>query len=230
MRYKGFILDIDNTLYDYNSNHEKAFELLILETQKETNKNKDIVIEAYIQARKEIHIELSETASSHNRLLYIQRTLELLHINSMNLSLKLYNTYWDTFLNHMKPFDNAIEFLNQYKDKSICLLTDLTAHIQHRKIEKLGLYKYADYIVTSEEAGKEKPHPYMFMLALKKMNLKSSEVCMIGDSYKKDIVGASQLGIQSFWLNREEIKENTNSDLIVEFQNFKELEERMSYE
>jgi len=227
MKYKGLILDIDNTLYDYKSTHENAFELLVLETKKETNKNKDTVIEAYIQARKEIHIELSETASSHNRLLYIQRMLELLHVNSMNLSLKLYNTYWNTFLNTMKPYNNVIEFLNHHKDKSICLLTDLTAHIQHRKVEKLGLDKYADFIVTSEEAGKEKPHPYMFMLALKKMNLNSSEVCMIGDSYKKDIIGASQLGIQSFWLNRANIKKSYNNTYITEFKNFKELEGRI---
>jgi len=224
MKYKGLLLDIDNTLYNYDNTHKKALEQLILSTHNETSKDEAVIKTAYLQARAQIHTELAETASSHNRLLYIQRMLELLNINSMNLSLKLYNTYWDTFLDSMELHSGALEFLQVHQDKSICLVTDLTAHIQHRKIEKLGLYKYADYLVTSEEAGKEKPHPYMFMLALKKMNLKADEVCMIGDSYKKDILGASQLCIQSFWLNKEKKIKEYNSQYITEFTNFKELE------
>lgn len=223
MKYKGLLLDIDNTLYNYDSAHKKALEQLIFVTHNATSKDVSAIKMAYLQARGQTHTELSETASSHNRLLYIQRMLELLDIKSMNLSLKLYNTYWDTFLNSMEPYSGALDFLQEHQDKSICLVTDLTAHIQHRKIEKLGLYRYADYLVTSEEAGKEKPHPYMFMLALKKMNLKSDDVCMIGDSYKKDIIGASTLGINSFWLNRENKKENYGNDLIIEFEDFKEL-------
>ena len=81
---------------------------------------------------------------------------------------KIYNIYWDTFLENMIPFDEVYEFLEKYKNK-ICLVTDLTAHIQYRKIEKLRLNKYISRVVTSEEVGKEKPHPYMFILALEKL-------------------------------------------------------------
>lgn len=228
MKYKGLLLDIDNTLYNYDDTHRKALEQLILSTHNETSKSRELIKEAYLKARAQIHVELSETASSHNRLLYIQRMLELLDVNSMNLSLKLYNTYWDTFLDKIKIYDGVNQFLRTHRHLKICLVTDLTAHIQHRKIEKLGLYQYANYIVSSEEAGKEKPHPYMFMLALKKMDLRVDEICMIGDSYKKDILGASTLGIQSFWLNKENKKENTDNKLIVEFQDFKELERLIS--
>jgi len=224
MKYKGLLLDIDNTLYNYSDTHQKALEQLILITHNETSKDKTEIKDAYLRARTQIHTELSETASSHNRLLYIQRMFELLNINSMNLSLKLYNVYWDTFLDSIRLYDGVVKFLQLHQDKCICLVTDLTAHIQHRKIEKLGLYKYADYAVTSEEAGIEKPHPTMFMLALKKMNLNVDEVCMIGDSYKKDIIGASTLGIKSFWLNKENQKETFESKLIVEFQEFEELQ------
>ncbi len=223
MIYKGILLDIDNTLYDYNKAHAVALtafqglanEILGLDISSINN--------AFQKARKQIHVQLSETASSHNRLLYIQRMLELLNRNSMNLSLKLYEKYWKTFLENMLPFSGVVDFLEANKNKKICLLTDLTAHIQHRKIEKLQLEKYADVVVTSEEAGIEKPHPYMFMLGLKKMNLLSDDVCMIGDSYKKDILGASDLGIQSFWLNKKGDKENVESNLIVEFKEFSEL-------
>ena len=224
MKYKGLLLDIDNTLYNYNDAHKIALKQLILATHKKTSKKIAIIKITYIEARTQINIELSETASSHNRLLYIQRMLELLNENSMNLSLKLYNIYWDTFLDTIKLYNGVLKFMQNHQDKLICFVTDLTANIQHRKIERLGLYKYANYIVTSEEVGKEKPHPYMFILALKKMGINANEACMIGDSYKKDILGASRLGIQSYWLYKNNIKNNIKNKLIVGFQNFEELE------
>jgi len=222
VKYKGLLLDIDNTLYNYDSTHQYALGK-VLDYCIDTFKISEYELkEAYTIARKKVHIELSETASSHNRLLYFQKMLEILKINPLKYSYTIYNIYWDNFLEYMKPFDGIYELLEKYKD-NICLVTDLTAHIQYRKIEKLRLEKYCNQIVTSEEAGKEKPHPYMFMLALQKLNLQTNEVCMIGDSFKKDIFGASNLGIQSIWLNSEEKIEVYDTKKVSIVKKFKEI-------
>lgn len=225
MDFKGIILDIDDTIYDYASAHKNAYEHLITSVEKETGKKVDDIKIAYEASRKQIHADLPEMASSHNRLLYIQRMLEHLNVNSMNLSLKFYNTYWDNFIQNMTLFDGVEEFLEFNKHKKICLLTDLTAHIQHRKIEMLNLHKYADYLVTSEEVGIEKPHPYMFMSALNKMGLMAHEVIMVGDSYKKDILGAKRQGIQAFWFNSNGGVNAPECDNIFEFNSFTKLNE-----
>lgn len=34
----------------------------------------------------------------------------------------------------------------------------MTAYVQYRKLEAIGVTSYIDFIVTSEEAGAEKPH------------------------------------------------------------------------
>lgn len=224
MRYKGILLDIDNTLYDYNSTHESALNKVIDFCSLKFNLTKEELVYAYSIARKKVHIELSETASSHNRLLYFQKMLEVLNLNSLLYGMKLYNLYWDTFLDEMIPFEGIYDFLEMYKNK-ICLVTDLTAHIQYRKIKKLKLAKYCNFIVTSEEAGREKPHPYMFMMGLDKLGFNKSEVCMVGDSFKKDIFGASNLDIQSIWLNSEMKIENYDTDKVVEVKCFKEIME-----
>lgn len=225
MKYKGILLDIDHTLYDYNLAHKKSLDTLLQLTKAKINRSPLAIEQAYLQARLQINNELAETASSHNRLLYIQRMLELLNLNSLSLGLEIYDAYWDTFLNVMKPYDGVNDFLNSCGGVPICLITDLTTHIQHRKIKKLGLDKYATQLVTSEEAGREKPHPYMFMLSLKKLNLNVTEVCMVGDNFQKDILGASALGISSFWLNKDNKKETIQNDLIKEFQCFSDLKE-----
>jgi len=221
MKYKGILVDIDNTLYGYGSPHFKALDKIYQVCLEQFNISKEKTKIAFETARKKIHIELSETAASHNRLLYIQKMLELLKINPLSYSILIYNAYWDTFLNNIEIYEGVNDLFEKYRGK-ICLVTDLTAHIQYRKINKLKLEKYIDCVVTSEEAGKEKPHPYLFMLALKKINLKPEEVCMIGDSFKKDIVGATNLGIKSFWINHEHTIETIDKSLVTELKSFKE--------
>jgi len=223
MKYKGILLDIDNTLYGYDESHKIALWVVVDFVKNNFSFSEDEIIIAYHQARKMVQIELGLTASSHNRVLYFQKMLEILNINSLKYSLTVYNLYWDAFLIAMKPFDNVYKLLEKYKDK-ICLVTDLTAHIQHRKIKELKLDKYISKMVTSEEAGREKPHPYIFMAALKKINLNADEVCMIGDSFSKDISGASNLGIDSIWINLKRENKEFDSSLVTEVYSFEEIE------
>ena len=122
----------------------------------------------------------------------------------------------------MKPFEGVYELLKKYKN-NICLATDLTADIQYRKIKKLKLHNYCNSVVTSEEAGREKPHPYMFMLSLQKLGLKASEVCVIGDSFNKDIFGARNSQIDAIWLNQDNKNEIYTDSKIKEVNKFNEI-------
>jgi HAD superfamily hydrolase (TIGR01509 family) len=50
-------------------------------------------------------------------------------------------------------------------------------------LEKTGLLKYFQYIVSSKEAGKSKPGPDVFLLAAKKLGVEASECLVIEDSF-----------------------------------------------
>ena len=205
--YKGILLDIDNTLYTYDPLHNAAQSRVFEYLHSSFDIDLKIISAAFKQAKLQVKQITSETAASHNRLLYMQNLCELLELNSLSQSMVLYNIYWDTFLENLYLSEGAQHFFQRYGHLKICLVTDLTAHIQHRKVEKLELNKWANYMVTSEEAGCEKPHPFMFQLALEKLDLSKSDVCMIGDSYKKDIQGAQRLGIDAYWLTSTPVNE-----------------------
>jgi putative hydrolase of the HAD superfamily len=66
---------------------------------------------------------------------------------------------------------------------------------------QLKIDSLVDWIVSSEEAGVEKPHPYIFHLALRKMGLDQKEVLMIGDSQQKDILGSKLLNIRYYHID-----------------------------
>ncbi|MEK3717812.1 HAD family hydrolase [Paenibacillus sp. FSL R7-0333] len=201
MHFQGYLIDLDDTLYDYQSVNKIALSYTFEKISLELQVSVETAEQSFLNARSQINIELSGTAASHNRLLYIQRMLEILGVSPVSYSLELYEYYWSTLLDHIVVNESVYDFLDLIKDKKVCILTDLTAHIQHRKIKKLNIDSHINYLVTSEEAGHEKPHPYMFLLAARKMKLNVNEMCMIGDNYEKDILGASRLGIEAYLYN-----------------------------
>lgn len=222
MKYKGILLDIDNTLYAYEPAHQAAMEVVIQICADKFGVSRNEFDDAFEKARKKTHIQLAETASSHNRLLYFQTMMELLLLNPLEGALALYTNYWDTFMEHIIVFDGVYELLEKFRDR-VCLVTDLTADIQHKKVLKLGLHQYTKYMVTSEEAGREKPDAAMFNTGLLKLGLAKEDVCMIGDSFSKDIVGATQLNIQSIWLNPDSKTEIYDATLVSEVKSFKQI-------
>lgn len=222
MKFKGILLDIDNTLYDYKKRHEYALESVFNSLGTEHALPKETLTKLYAQARSQIHKELSGTAAAHNRMLYFQRMFELLNFNALKYALSAYNKYWNVFLDSLVVREGVCDFLDFVKDAKICLVSDLTAHIQYRKIQRLRLAGYADFLVTSEEAGREKPHPRIFKMALTKLKIPASRVCMIGDCFEKDILGAIKLKIKSFWLNTKNETKKAHP-LVTPFKNFFEL-------
>lgn len=229
MGCKGILLDLDDTLYNYDHAHAKGMDAVFHYATGIVNKNKDEVEAMFLKAKRSVKEALNKTAASHNRMLYFQRMFEYLQVNAQLYALEAYELYWNTFLKSMCFYNGAEEFLDSTSDIPICLVTDLTAHIQHRKIMTLGIQSYINFMVSSEEAGIEKPNPRIFKKALDKLGLQPNEVIMIGDNFKKDIAGASHLGIKSFWLNHQrQHTPNTDNQFEVIF-DFLQLKERLGY-
>ncbi len=57
-------------------------------------------------------------------------------------------------------------------------------------------------VFTSEAAKSYKPRPEIFEMALKETNLSPKEIVHIGDSISSDVKGATNLGINTIWINR----------------------------
>ncbi|MBQ9311943.1 MAG: HAD family hydrolase [Bacteroidales bacterium] len=60
--------------------------------------------------------------------------------------------------------------------------------------------EYFDIVVESAIVGISKPDKRLLQYALDKINVSPIDTIMIGDSYKKDIVPAKQLGCSTIWL------------------------------
>ena len=198
---KGVLLDLDNTLYSYNYCHHIAINNCRSMLLTHLNISSDEFDKHLINSKKRVKAELIGTASSHSRFIYFQKMLEsFTGKTQIDLTMELEKHYWDSYIASMEIEKSALGFLETCKmnNVEIVIVTDLTAKIQFLKLKKLGIQKYISFVVTSEEAGVEKPHPYIFQLALEKLKMAVSEVIMIGDNNSKDIFGSELLGIKSF--------------------------------
>ena len=69
-------------------------------------------------------------------------------------------------------------------------------------LEEFGLTKYFNSIIESSVVGLRKPDPALFDLGVKALGVKTDEIVVIGDSYRKDIYPSSTLGCRTVWLKK----------------------------
>jgi len=101
-------------------------------------------------------------------------------------------------------FDDVLPTLKtlQGRDLTLGLITNLDREMQPLSRE-LGLEAYLSFVVTSVEAGADKPNPPIFLAALNKANVSATEAIHVGDQYQSDVAGAVGVGINPILLDRD---------------------------
>lgn len=206
---KGLLSDLDDTLYAYNPCHKAGYAACCNLAKEQYGISEEDFTQYWKQARDKVHHDLYGQGASHSRLLYAQKLGETAFgFTHPEFTLEMENIYWDTFLNTMQWNSEVKAFLDRAKtaNHKMCIVTDLTAQIQLKKWRKLGLEEYFSFLVSSEEAGIEKPGNYMYELALQKLGLSAEEVIMIGDSQEKDVNAPQQMGIKSYLIKEGKLQ------------------------
>lgn len=206
---KAVFFDLDDTLFDYEHAHHKALAKVFWRIHTITKMNIDLIALMFELAQKDVKMQLIGTAASHNRDLYFQKFFEKMNLKCKNAILpktiiELYDLYWSTFYPSMKKEVRSKKILQYLRKKGIkiWIITDSITYTQLRKLERLQLSEEIDILITSEEAGTEKPHSWGFLLACHKAGVLASESLMVGDNIERDIEGAQWVGMKGIWINR----------------------------
>ena len=153
------IFDLDNTLYDYKMANSAGQSALNSFLSKHLGRPEMEISRLLEESQLRVKSRLGNTASSHNRLLYIRGLLVQLNIHTnAAFALECEQVFWREYLNKTRLFPGVEElfsFLRLGKTRTV-LVTDLTSQIQLRKLAWLGLDKAFEFVITSEEAGGDK--------------------------------------------------------------------------
>lgn len=69
-------------------------------------------------------------------------------------------------------------------------------------LNELGLASLLQVVVTSQDAGFNKPHPGIFVKALTQAKMQPAEAMYVGDHYQVDVLGAKGAGMKGILLDR----------------------------
>ena len=202
---KAVIFDVDNTLYNFTKAHKAAFRALAAYADERLGLSGESFERLHRETAEELRAYMGEVAALHNRCIRYQVMLEKLGLPLYPHVLEMEGFYWDTLLKEAVPSANAKETLRSLKDRGIRMGvgTDMTARMQFRKLEMLGMLAYVDFLVSSEEAGAEKPALSFFARCVEKAGFGKKECLFVGDSLRKDVLGALDAGLQAVWYGPE---------------------------
>lgn len=226
------VLDLDDTLIDYTASHAQARSAMLERGVRLLRVPRRELEEAVDEGRRLIKEQVGPTAASHNRLLYLQRGLEVLGLGvQVEAAVALERVYWRHLLMASRVFPGVETFLSSARTNgaTLALVTDLTAEAQFEKLLYFRLDRHLDILVTSEEAGGDKITGRPLELLRRKLPAGALDgpVWSIGDA-EHDLVGPKkELGAVTFqrllqpWTSRHPAAD-------VAFLDFRELEDRLA--
>jgi len=111
-----------------------------------------------------------------------------------------------------KTFPHAHETLQYLKEKAyeLHIITNGFNEVQGKKLKNSKLDSFFTQVITSEDAGANKPSPKIFEYALNLANAIPENSLMIGDDLKTDIAGAKNSNINQIYFNNLKIKHDKN--------------------
>ena len=198
---KSVIFDLDDTLYDFTSAHAVALRRLTAYAGANLDLSPERFEALHRDAFRRQKERLGSCAAIHNRLIRFQLMLEAVG-KPVGHAPEMADLYWNALLERIRPMEGAIDALAslRFMGLTVGIGSNMTADWQYAKLKRLGLMTYVDFIVTSEEAGAEKPDTTLFLLCAEKAGCAPEECAFVGDSLRGDAMGARDAGMAAYWL------------------------------
>lgn len=201
MRYRHFLLDLDDTLLDFRASERLSFERtvqsfglispdarLFADYQRENHKLW-VDFERGLVSKDALKVErFQRTFSAHG-----------LDIDPVEASRR----YLDCLPETVVLIDGAIALCEALSvSGEVGIITNGIEYVQAKRIEKAGLGDWVKFVATSEACGFAKPDGRFFHYSIEKFSrISKPETIIVGDRLDADVLGANQFGIDSYWFN-----------------------------
>ncbi len=203
---KAVIFDVDGTLTDPAGSERTAVKMLY----KKLNCSDKVSMEKFIklwfeEAYKQFDRYLAgEIKGEEHRILRVTSVFEKIGkpityedaIDILKLHVKQYNDSWTLYEDVIPVLDHLKE------DYKLGIISNGRSHLQHEKLEQLGITDYFSSVIIAEDAGVAKPDPEIYQTCLYNLDVDPSEAIFIGDDILIDIIGAIRARMHSAWINR----------------------------
>lgn len=210
-KYKGLLLDVDDTLLDFKAAEIYAFKKLLTTINVEY---KDEYLEKYSKDNLALWKKY-ERGEIERKTIFEDRMKPLFEmLNLKEDPVKSSYLYLDYLSECATILGNSYQELERLSKKyDLYIISNGEPHVQYPRIKASGIDKFFKGIYISEEIGAQKPKKEFFDYVFNEIRIDIKDCCVIGDSLSSDIIGAINYGIDSCWFNPN----NKESDLGITY-------------
>ena len=207
MRYPIILLDVDDTLLDFQAAEACALrDTLTARNIPATDEN----VALYSRVNRSWWEKFERGECEKSALLWLRFEEFFSRLGVAFDPHAAQHEYHENLGNYAFLIPGAEALCRELKARGhkLYVVTNGTAHIQHRRFGASGLEAYMDGVFISEEMGTQKPAPEFFEKVFAALEWPDKENCIIlGDSQSSDMLGGKNAGITTCWYNpKGEIK------------------------
>lgn len=117
-------------------------------------------------------------------------------LNKFHLKKVLWNSEYE------RLYPDVPEILERLSSKyCLGIIANQSGGLTER-LEAFHILEHFDIVISSSDAGCEKPNKRIFEIALEKTECRALQACMIGDRIDNDIIPAQQAGMKTVWVKQ----------------------------
>ncbi len=200
MKYKVFLVDADDTLFDFQAAAESSLRRAFNECGLEYKEHYKSV---YMRINEGLWKRLERREITKAQLLEYRFSTVLKELNIDYDDVLLNDAYVRALSDSAHHISGAREFLEELKSLGdIYIITNGTYSVQISRMKKFGMERYIKGSFISEKIGAEKPsEKFMQCVTQELAFVKKQEMLIIGDSLSSDVKLGENNGVDCVWFN-----------------------------
>ncbi len=216
------VLDLDDTILDYNSTGEAVWKWLFRDFAPRMGISVERLQQAVNDSRQWYWTDPDRFREGRLDLKTARRKIthgafEKMDRTDRGTADELADAFTREREIAVQLFDGALDALNRIRRSGarMVLLTNGDAPTQRAKIERFRLAEYFQSILIEGETGVGNPDPRAHRAALAALEADPQSVWMVGDDWECDIAPAMGLGMRTVWICEGEKSTGKPADLTI---------------
>lgn len=222
--YTCVLLDVDNTLLDFDAAERQALTAMLEEY---ALPNDAAACEVYHTVNKELWQALAKGKLTKSKLFQTRfsRFMQAMGLPDNGKSHAMNDRYEELLATHADLIPGALTALEELGEvATLATVSNGAAMVQQARIHDSGIERYMDGIYISEKVGAAKPSAKLFEHVLKDLGITNrSRVLMVGDDLLADIKGGQNAGLDTCWVNFKNEENTTGIVPKYEVHSYEEL-------
>lgn len=206
---KAILFDMDDTILAYSHNTDHSWQVVCNDfADRVGNLKSDTLIRAIKGSAASYWSDPEQHRTGRLNLdvarqQIVATALRQLDVDDSSLAHDMALAYAVQREEAIEPFPGAIDTLRILRDRGVqlALLTNGSAEIQRRRIERHQLVSLFDYILIEGEFGVGKPDERVYLHALDQLRMLPKDAWMVGDNLEWEVAIPQRLGVFAIWLD-----------------------------